>query len=305
MSQSQRKEANPETLSSIKPTVIEIRAGRLTPQHIQHALEALHEDGMVMIDGAIPQHDQIDKLNEHMVNDALVLRDSPQMPFNYNKGNIQQNPPLTPALFFPSVFFNPLAIQVTNAFLGPRPKMTFHSANTALKATEGQPVHTDADFAHPKIPFALVVNTGLVDMKPQNGSTEVWLGTHLMASLAAQEGMHGERASGRIKAPLLDARRSIRPPIQPHVPKGAILIRDLRLWHCGRPNMTDIPRVMLAQIHFAPWYRNPMRLELPRELQPILESLSDLEVPADFIEGPVDHLGVVKYGNAYDFGQID
>jgi ectoine hydroxylase-related dioxygenase (phytanoyl-CoA dioxygenase family) len=83
-------------------------------------------------------------------------------------------------------------------------------------------------------------------MTPENGSTEVWLGTHNGTTIADQEGEHGDRASGRIKKNLLDARREVRPPSQPTVKKGSIIIRDLRLWHGGKPNLGTDPRVMLA-----------------------------------------------------------
>lgn len=134
------------------------------------------------------------------------------------------------------------------------------SGNSALPPTPGseplsQPVHSDADFAHPESPFALVVNVPLVEMNKENGSTEVWLGTHKDASLAQQEGAHGERASGRIRAECLTERRTQRPPVQPTIKKGSIVIRDLRLWHAGKPNFTNKTRVMLAMIHFAPWFR--------------------------------------------------
>lgn len=115
------------------------------------------------------------------------------------------------------------------------------SGNTALPPTsssppQAQPTHTDADFEHPNSPFALVVNVPLVAMTPENGSTEVWLGTHAgaeLSGLAVQEGRHGERASGRIKKELLERRRGERPPAQPVVPKGAVVVRDLRLCECG------------------------------------------------------------------------
>lgn len=144
--------------------------------------------------------------------------------------------------------------------------MTFLSGNTALKSTESQPVHSDADFDYPKIPFALVVNVPLITITPENGSTEVWLGTHTRSGLNVQEGRHGDRASGRIIADQLASRRKMRPPIQPVVPKGSIIIRDLRLWHCGKPNIEGTTRVLLAMIHFAPWYRNPMKSHRPSEL---------------------------------------
>lgn len=116
-------------------------------------------------------------------------------------------------------------------------------------------MHSDADFAHPASPFAIVVNVPLVPMTETNGSTQVWLGTHTDSSLAAQQGAHGERASGRIRAELLAMRAQTRAPAQPHVPKGAVVLRDLRLWHAGMPNLSADVRVMLAMIHFAPWYR--------------------------------------------------
>jgi len=109
-----------------------------------------------------------------------------------------------------------------------------------------QPVHADADFRHPSHPFALVINVGLVDMNPNNGSTELWLGTHTTTSIDDQEGAHGERASGRIKEASLERRRAVSPPMQPTISKGSLVIRDLRLWHAGMPNLTAEVRIMLA-----------------------------------------------------------
>ena len=146
---------------------------------------------------------------------------------------------------------DPLVTHLTSTHLGPSPTLRFISGNTALPPTPtspplSQPTHNDADFEHPQIPFALVINVPLVTMTPTNGSTEIWLGTHAGTSLADQEGAHGERASGRIKAPLLAVRREVRPPCQPVVKKGSVVVRDLRLWHGGCPNLSEVPRVMLA-----------------------------------------------------------
>ena len=100
--------------------------------------------------------------------------------------------------------------------MGPMPKWTFCSGNTALPPVPGskpqrRPVHADADFAHPTHPFAMVINVPLIDFTPENGSTEVWLGTHTgeLSGLRVQEGEHGERASGRIKEQLLEQRRKV------------------------------------------------------------------------------------------------
>jgi len=183
-----------------------------------------------------------------------------------------------------------------------------------------QPVHTDADFAHPSHPFALVVNVPLINMTPQNGSTEVWLGTHNGSGLHCQEGAHGERASGRIKLHLLETRRMVSPPIQPIIPKGSIIVRDLRLWHGGMPNNSNDVRVMLAfsrcsfltcstyltlAVHFAPWYRNQMRLEFGEEVRPVIEEEATLDVRADYVsEQQAERTYLDRgFGNSYDFSQ--
>ncbi|KAH7173553.1 uncharacterized protein B0J16DRAFT_350402 [Fusarium flagelliforme] len=199
--------------------------------------------------------------------------------------------------------------------MGPRPKWTFCSANSAMATLPGgtpqrQPVHSDADFAHPDHPFALVINIPLVTTTPENGSTEIWLGTHNGFGLDVQEGAHGERASGRIREDLLHQRQEVSPPIQPTIKKGSIIVRDLRLWHAGMPNLTEKTRVMLAMIHFAPWFRNRMRLELGEDVKPILEGLEregklGLNVPVDWASREAVLEGYLNrgFGNSYDFSQ--
>lgn len=139
---------------------------------------------------------------------------------------------------------------------------------------------------------------------PDVDCAEVWLGTHNGSGLHVQEGAHGERASGRIIQSLLDERQKVSPPFQPVVPKGSLLVRDLRLWHAGRPNHTPTPRVMLAFIHFAPYYRQRMTLSLGKSLQPIFSRCGNgLSAPVEWKrDSEVDHLAGT-FGNAFDFDQ--
>ncbi|KAJ7698891.1 hypothetical protein B0H17DRAFT_1328361 [Mycena rosella] len=290
------------TITSIKPSTAEKGKGRLDQRHLQKALEALHKDGIVVVEDVV-DHAAIDKLNARMIKDTRVLMDrGHDGPFNYNLGNLQQSPPFEVENFHPNIFFNPFATQLTGSFLGGRPIVSFLSSNVAVKAEEGQPIHCDADFDHPKIPFATVVNVGLIDMEPSNGSTEIWPGTHTDTDISFYEGDHGERASGRIRQNYLEARRAISPPFQPVIKKGSIVVRDLRLWHAGMPNRTDDIRVMLAMIHFAPWYRQRMTLTLPESLRDVVNGQPDLDIAATFTTNEVDHLAA-GYGNAFDFNQ--
>ncbi|KAF2720946.1 phytanoyl-CoA dioxygenase [Polychaeton citri CBS 116435] len=312
----QRFIATTTTSSSSLPTIIrpndnEVKSGKLDARNLEKAIRGIHEDGLIVISNVIP-HDDLDRLNKKMTIDAKYLMSlGDKGPFNYNKGNLQQDPPPIRKHFSRSIFLNPIAIQVTSNVLGPKPLWTFCSGNTAIRGAEPQrqPVHSDADFSHPNHPFALVVNVPLITFTPENGSTEVWLGTHTpeFSGLHAQEGMHGDRASGRIREHLLEKRKQARPPSQPIIEKGSVVIRDLRLWHAGMPNHTDDIRVMLAMIHFAPWYRNRMRLELAQDIEPLLAQETNLGTMVDYIsrEDAMDRYLARAYGNAYDFNQVD
>ncbi|RTE80393.1 hypothetical protein BHE90_005091 [Fusarium euwallaceae] len=302
-------------LGVVQPSIKEINDLSLDSRNLEKAVRHIHRDGLVVVEDVVP-HEHLDLLNKKMVEDAnTLLARGDKGPYNYNKGNIQQDAPPVAEYFFPSIFTNPIATQITTAMMGPRPKWTFCSANSAMATLPGgtpqrQPVHSDADFAHPDHPFALVVNVPLVTTTPENGSTEIWLGTHNNFGLDAQEGAHGERASGRIREDLLRRREKVSPPLQPVIKKGSIIIRDLRLWHAGMPNMTQETRVMLAMIHFAPWFRNRMRLEFGQDVKPILEKLENegklgLDVPVDWVSREAVLEGYLNrgFGNSYDFDQ--
>ncbi|KAI4623872.1 hypothetical protein J4E80_003684 [Alternaria sp. BMP 0032] len=297
---------------SIVPSASEVKAGELNQRNLEIATRALSRDGLVVLEDMI-DHAVLDRLNKKMVQDALELQGRKDSPFNYNKGNIQQDPPMTQEWFSDEIYANPIVTQVTSTTLGPRPSLRFISGNTALPPTASsppasQPIHNDADFDHPSIPFALVVNVPLVTMTPENGSTEIWLGTHQGTTIADQEGEHGDRASGRIKQHLLDARREVRPPTQPVVKKGSMIVRDLRLWHGGKPNLSEDPRVMLAMIHFALWYRNSMEVELAEELAERLSpEKTGLQTAATYVssEQLLKNYLNRPFGNAYDFDQTE
>ena len=55
-------------------------------------------------------------------------------------------------------------------------------------------------------------------------------------------------------------------------PAGSVLIRDVRAWHGGTPNLSKEVRAIPNVEFFAPWYREPMPISMPRE---IYDSLSD------------------------------
>lgn len=177
------------------------------------------------------------------------------------------------------------------AVLGPRPIIHYANGNTALKATARQPVHSDCDFAHPAyFPFAYIININLVDTGPENGGTEIWLGSHHVSTAEA----HVTGGSGEhmlvIKKEHLEGRRRHSPPLQAQTKRGSIIIRDLRLWHACMPNKTDSPRVMLAFVAQPAWFQARSKVLLPKNMRAMVESWSDeLQFDAEWVDGEVDH----------------
>lgn len=106
----------PSTPISIKPSASEIQNGSLSQKNLEIAIRALAQDGLVLLEDLIP-HSTLDKLNKKMVQDAYTLQSRKDSPFNYHKGNIQQDPPLTKEYFSADIFtstFTPHTLPITS-----------------------------------------------------------------------------------------------------------------------------------------------------------------------------------------------
>jgi hypothetical protein len=55
-------------------------------------------------------------------------------------------------------------------------------------------------------------------------------------------------------------------------PAGSVLIRDIRAWHGGTPNLSDAVRAIPNVEYFAPWYREQAPISMPYN---IWETLSE------------------------------
>jgi len=55
-------------------------------------------------------------------------------------------------------------------------------------------------------------------------------------------------------------------------PAGSVLIRDVRAWHGGTPNLSEKTRSIPNAEFYAPWFREPIATSMPNE---IYQSLSD------------------------------
>ncbi|KAH8821309.1 phytanoyl-dioxygenase family protein [Xylogone sp. PMI_703] len=262
----------------IYATPAELNASRYDEANLQAALEALHQDGFVVLKGVVDV-DHVDQISDYMNAEADELMKSNAKPFNQGvNSNILQGPPLKDDKYLHNdIFFNPFVIQLMNIYLGSKPIWNFLTGNNALPKTSGlrQPVHKDIIFYHPRCPFFVIANIPLCSFTPATGSTEFWLGSHAHTSghdqIIATETdtlTNGRLRVGEpicnVRPEVVEERRKIRPPVQPVCGKGDVMLRDLRTWHAGMPNESDGYRIMLALGYQAQWYPNhTLRCKLP------------------------------------------
>lgn len=277
---------------SFSPT--EIETGQLTPETLTAANRALREDGIVVLK-SIVDPDHLTMLRERMLADLETILARPDAPFNFNTGNVQQDPPPFAPYLFRDVLLNDVVISVTESILGPGLKNGFYSGNTAVPGGTRQPVHPDisqlwSGLEHPTPAYGFVVNIPVVDVTPENGATEVWPGTHRDTTYSIHEG------AARIPDEVLAPWRAKRPPLQASTRTGDVIVRDIRLWHAGTPNRTPTPRPMIAMIHWCSWWSEADSIPFPRESEPFLQH-PRLRTVARFVDGPVDYL---HHSQAYD-----
>jgi ectoine hydroxylase-related dioxygenase (phytanoyl-CoA dioxygenase family) len=237
------------------------------------AVSILQRDGIVVLEDVVDKA-AIAKLNSVLTERSEDMANDPSTHFNQGKAtrNISQPPPATPELMFLSVWANPFTATISAAILGPNPRVHYANGNTALYSTERQTVHADLDHDHLRFPFALVANYYLIDTCPTNGGTEVWVGSHRYTSLTDHvDSRDAPGGLSSIRPELVSERRKTHPPVQISVKAGDLVLRDVRLWHAGMPNQTQVPRIMLAFLIFPWWYQAPMKIALPHSAQPLVQ----------------------------------
>jgi len=261
---------------------------------IAEAASFLHKDGIIILENVVDTA-HIDHLNSILTPEALEIASDPQHHFNFGKQtrNMDQAPPPTRELMYKDIWANSFVSAVLTAILGPKPVIHYANGNTALQALPDgrQPVHSDCEFDHPiYYNFACVVNINLVDTSPENGATELWPGTHHISTPEAHEVLPGNERILHIKPAYVEQRRKHSPPVQPSTKRGSVIIRDLRLWHAGMPNLTPVPRIMLAFVAQPAWFQGKAKVLLPVSVRDLVESWSDeLQFAAEWVEGEVDH----------------
>ncbi|NKB68278.1 MAG: hypothetical protein GKR89_14545 [Candidatus Latescibacteria bacterium] len=151
----------------------------------------------------------------------------------------------------PLAIENPWAVQILEDMLGADfwARLPYHCNSTAPNWPETQHVHRDQAHLFPELSMALpphmmVVHIPLVDFTQDNGSTEVWPGTHLVTDHRESYRPEDGGRTGR-----LDERAATLPFMRTNMPAGSTVVRDMRLWHRATPNRTDQRRTMLSLVY--------------------------------------------------------
>jgi hypothetical protein len=214
-------------LSCLELSPEELQSGKPSLETIQNALAALHRDGMVVLSNAI-SHEHLDKVKEVFWADTDEVLSWGGGHFNQGADtkNLSQVPPLRTDLLYQDIYANPFATPIIAAYLGPKPELRFARSAVLLPGGERQKIHADLEYPYPEHPFAVAVNMGLEDITVENGATELMLGTHTMSSIDKHITPH----EPGIKPELVAEAATTHPVIRPPLPKGALAIRDLRMW---------------------------------------------------------------------------
>lgn len=235
--------------------------GALAAPALREAVTALREEGYVVLNEAVPLA-PVQRLRDAFARDLDALAASGAL----RARRIRRAPPSEPPLVHPAIIANPFAAQLSRAVLGPRVYNNLYSADVNLPGSSEQRLHVDAGQLWPNLPSAhpaasLMVSVPLVETSDENGSTELWPGTHL-----------DTRFGIFVPPEAAEERRRVQPPLRANMQAGSLIVRDARLWHRGMPNVTEHARVVVTMMHHIFWLERGAPLELPRAAASALEN---------------------------------
>ena len=262
-------------------------AEALSSAHLNQAVAAIRNDGYVVL-ADIVARDHLDQLHKRMDEDSQPLFDAQQWSGAGGlPGHLMLGPPPFAPFVFRDIVANPFVIQVSQAILGDSFFNGLYSGNTNCPGSATQPLHRDVGHLWPELTVAhpaasLVVNIAPHDVDEESGSIELWPGSHLDPSFGSV-----------IDAETEAARRAIAPPIRGNTRKGSVLIRDMRLWHRGVPNLSDRRRHMIAMVHNIGWLVRGRTLSFGKGCEAAFPD-SVLDHNVVFTDEPIDYVGLRK-----------
>ncbi|GGG19255.1 phytanoyl-CoA dioxygenase family protein [Paenibacillus abyssi] len=249
----------------------ELKNGRLDPETVESAVEQVRLNGYVLFEGVLDS-EQVEKMRSAFMNalDEATNRSPESTEVNtteFRKNRVRMDLPFDEPFIDPSVITSPFVLPVVEKLIGADCACIYLSADAPLPGSDYQVVHSDQTPFFPEStvslpPAGIVLNIPLVDVTEENGPMEAFPGgNHLMPE-------------NRNHPKYIEEAASHLTPVRMTMPKGSLLIRDLRMWHRGTPNNSDHVRPNVAIIYARPWWRGGYQetLGISREK---FEGLSD------------------------------
>ena len=268
----------------IKVSSEELTKRELSASHLRQAIDAIHEEGYIIL-GNIVSHNHLDLLNEKMTQDShtIVSSDSDRWEGRRAIGHLQQGAPPFAPYIFSDIVANPIVEHVSTTLLGEGAFNGFYNGNTNTPGSTQQNLHMDTSHLWPNLnpshPTAsVVVNIPMIDVTEERGAIELWPGTHIAGDV-----------SRRLDEVTEEAQRKVRPPVRGTTQKGDVLIRDMRLWHRGTPNLSDTHRHMIALVHYVGWLHRGRTIRYVKGCEGAFKN-SRVDPHATFLDEPHDYL---------------
>jgi hypothetical protein len=225
-------------------------SGQLNADTLEQAVNQIRLNGFVVLDQALPI-DLVDELNQDLLNliEQMLQTDADKTEVNtsvFRKNRIRMDLPFRDPYINPQIITNSFVMPIIERILGDDCRMFYLSVDAPMPGSDYQVVHGDYVPFYPEaeaiLPITgLVVNYPLVNVTEQNGPLEAWPNTHLTPE-KWYTGTYVQEA-----AKYLD-------PVKMLTPRGSIIIRDVRMWHRGTPNVSNEIRPNMALIYGRSWW---------------------------------------------------
>jgi len=240
---------------------------------VQEAAELFMEHGCVLLKSVLGR-DYIAQLHRAFVENYRQYLEDREFPDALTVGTkrTQVTVAIEGPFNSPQLYANEFVLPVLKLVLGEQLIVGSFGAVVSLPGAPNQHSHrdhpniyelSDAEASDPWVdivlpPYALNAIVPLVPLNATNGTTHLWLGSHLVPKSKAME----------------------MPDVDPQVEVGDCLLVDYRLMHAGNANHSPNPRPILYNMYCRPWFRDSRNY---RQQRPVRISREEyLQVPQEF-----------------------
>jgi ectoine hydroxylase-related dioxygenase (phytanoyl-CoA dioxygenase family) len=236
----------------MKLSAEEIKNRKLNPETIESAVEQVRLNGYVLFESVL-ESGLVDQMHSSFMRalDEATNRSPESTEVNsteFRKNRVRMDLPFEAPFIDPNIITNPFVLPIVEKLVGEDCACMYLSADAPLPGSDYQVVHSDQPPFFPEStislpPTGIVLNIPLVDVTEENGPMEAFPGgNHLTPE-------------NRNNAKTIEEMASFLTPVKMTMPRGSLLIRDLRMWHRGTPNKSDHVRPNVALIYARPWWR--------------------------------------------------